>query len=175
MKVDPYETQKRLNTEYWKQEQTQKEAHYTRDDDKRTLYYQEVQSMKITVDGQELNNENDPSGLSRMYVAGEKNFKELITEREETNGKTEVVETITLVDGNDAVYCTQACINERVQEMATICAVSAPKNTRDISKLKKVNMKLVIHIGEECKFAKVYEEYAKDVKQMYNINVEILP
>ena len=95
---------------------------------------------------------------------------------EDVEGEPCVVHTITLVDGDDAVYCTQACIDERVQEMATICAVPTAAGA-ERSSLKKVNMKLVIHIGQNCSDSAVsaYEDYAKSVKDMYNIEVEIEP
>ena len=185
MRVDVEETREKVKDEIEKQEQEgEKKSKEEREKDKakRKEFYHEVQSMDIEVDGQKLDNENDPKGISRMFAAGEGNFKELKTDHIEGNDKVVVLHEITLVDGNDAVYCTQECITERVKEMATICSKTTDEQDKINKKsgkstLNLVGMKMVVHVGEKCDKTVVeeYQNYAREVKAMYNIEVEILP
>lgn len=82
--------------------------------------------------------------------------------------------SITLVDGNDSVYCTQECIDERIKELNTIC-VEAPQSGKKPEDLKKANLKVVLHIGKNCdeRVLKSYEKYADRVETKYNIKMEI--
>ena len=170
----PDEPQKKAREEELRQqiEGTYKDKTY---EHLRLPYYQEVQGVKISVDGVELNNENDPKGVSRMYAAGEKNFRELKVEAKDNHGKPELVHSYTLVDGNDAVYCTQECLEERIKELNTICIEKSPEGKKP-NKLNKINMKVVIHIGKassDRSVRKSYMKYAADIREKYNIKMEI--
>jgi hypothetical protein len=76
----------------------------------------EVQSADVKVDGEELNNHNDPEGVARMFAVGEGNFQSLRCEVGE-DGK--IREVITLCDGDAFPLSTQHCIKERIGEFQT--------------------------------------------------------
>ncbi len=129
-----------------------------------SLAYCEVQNMHITANGTELTNENDRQGMSRIYAAGERNFKELKTEVQIQDGQEVLVHSIDLVDGNNAVFCTMSCLEERIKEMVSLGA--ALEGWGDASS-DKIRMKQVVHIGRNCS-DRVKEEYEQYKAKMYN-------
>ena len=167
--VNPLLTRKKVLKE--KQRQRMQEVHHP---EMKEDFYQELQSIEVYVGDKQLTNKNDPSGISRMYALGEKNFKELKTDTEEIEGQIVPVLSIELVDGNNTIFCTQRCIEERVKEMASIGA-GPLKEDQSLNGADKIDMKMVVHIGKNCSedTKKMYERYAQKTRNRWNIEMEI--
>ena len=121
-------------------------------------YFLEVQSADVKVDGVELNNANDPKGVSRMFAVGEGNFQSLNCEVED-NGT--IKQNFELCDGNAFPLSTQHCIEERLGEYKTA---------------QPMNYTPVVKLGNNCS-NEVYESYlafADRIERDYNVRVEVV-
>ena len=144
---------------------------------KTSLAQFEVRKMDIYEGGIELTDDNDESGMGRIYAVGEKNFKKLQTEVQTEGDKEVLVHSVELTDGNMAPYSTQYCLEERVKEMATFGIAPTPEGKKEeaYQSCDKINMKQVIHIGKNCS-GHVKREYSRYAGIMYNkwkVRVEI--
>ena len=144
---------------------------------KTSLAQFEVRKMDIYEGGQKLTDENDESGIGRIYAVGEKNFKKLQTEVQTEGDKKVLVHSVELTDGNMAPYSTMYCLEERVKEMATFGSAPTPEGKKEgaYQSCDKINMKQVIHIGKNCS-EHVKREYSRYAGIMYNkwkVRVEI--
>ena len=144
---------------------------------KASLAQFEVRKMDIYEGGQKLTDENDESGIGRIYAVGEKNFKKLQTEVQTEGDKKVLVHSVELTDGNKAPYSTMYCLEERVKEMATFGSAPTPEGKEEgaYQSFDKINMKQVIHIGKNCS-EHVKREYSRYAGIMYNkwkVRVEI--
>ena len=144
---------------------------------KTSLAQFEVRKMDIYEGGQKLTDENDESGIGRIYAVGEKNFKKLQTEVQTEGDKKVLVHSVELTDGNKAPYSTMYCLEERVKEMATFGSAPTPEGKEEgaYQSFDKINMKQVIHIGKNCS-EHVKREYSRYAGIMYNkwkVRVEI--
>ena len=168
--VDPYDVRKsRIEA---------KEQCATLEERRKTSLAQfEVRKMDIYEGGQKLTDENDESGIGRIYAVGEKNFKKLQTEVQVEGDRKVLVHSVELTDGNMAPYSTLYCLEERVKEMATFGIAPTPEGKREeaYQSCDKINMKQVIHIGKNCS-GHVKREYSRYAGIMYNkwkVRVEI--
>ena len=121
-------------------------------------YFIEIQSADVEVDGVELNNANDPKGISRMFIVGEGNFQSLNCEAED-NGT--IKENFELCDGNAFPLSTQHCIEERLGEYKTA---------------QPMNYTPVVKLGNNCR-DEVYESYLAFVDRIerdYNVRMEVV-
>jgi len=121
-------------------------------------YFLEVQSADVKVDGVELNNANDPKGVSRMFAVGEGNFQSLNCEVED-NGT--IKQNFELCDGNAFPLSTQHCIEERLGEYKTA---------------QPMNYTPVVKLGNNCS-NEVYESYlafADRIERDYNVRMEVV-
>lgn len=121
-------------------------------------YFLEVQSADVKVDGVELNNANDPKGISRMFAVGEGNFQSLNCEVED-NGT--IKQNFELCDGNAFPLGTQHCIEERLGEYKTA---------------QPMNYTPVVKLGNNCS-NEVYESYlafADRIERDYNVRMEVV-
>lgn len=121
-------------------------------------YFLEVQSADVKVDGVELNNANDPKGISRMFAVGEGNFRSLNCEVED-NGT--IKQNFELCDGNAFPLSTQHCIKERLGEYKTA---------------QPMNYTPVVKLGSNCS-DEVYNSYlafADRIEQDYNVRMEVV-
>lgn len=121
-------------------------------------YFREVQAADVKVGGIELNNTNDPKGVSRMFAVGEGNFKSLSCEIDK-NGS--IKQSFELCDGNAFPLSTQNCIKERLGEYATA---------------KPMKYTPVVKLGSNCS-KEAYESYlafARRVKDDYGIRTEVV-
>ena len=144
---------------------------------KTSLAQFEVRKMDIYEGGQKLTDENDESGIGRIYAVGEKNFKKLQTEVQTEGDKKVLVHSVELTDGNMAPYSTMYCLEERVKEMVTFGSAPTPEGKKEgaYQSCDKINMKQVIHIGKNCS-EHVKREYGRYAGIMYNkwkVRVEI--
>ena len=144
---------------------------------KTSLAQFEVRKMDIYEGGQKLTDENDESGIGRIYAVGEKNFKKLQTEVQDEGDRKVLVHSVELTDGNMAPYSTLYCLEERVKEMATFGIAPTPEGKKEeaYQSCDKINMKQVIHIGKNCS-EHVKREYSRYAGIMYNkwkVRVEI--
>ena len=120
-------------------------------------FFLEVQSADVKVDGIELNNTNDPKGISRMFAVGEGNFQSLNCEVDE-NGV--IKQNFVLCDGNAFPLSTQYCIKERLGEYRT---ASPMKYTQ------------VVKLGNNCS-DEVYQSYlvfADKIERDFNVRMEV--
>lgn len=120
-------------------------------------FFLEVQSADVKVDGIELNNTNDPKGISRMFAVGEGNFQSLNCEVDE-NGV--IKQNFVLCDGNAFPLSTQYCIRERLGEYRT---ASPMKYTP------------VVKLGNNCS-DEVYQSYlvfADKIERDFNVRMEV--
>ena len=120
-------------------------------------YFVEIQGADVRVDGEQLNNRNDPKGISRMFAVGEGNFKSL---RCSLNDTGSIQQTFELCDGNAFPLSTQYCIKERLGEYKT----AQPLTYTPVVKLGK-------NCSEEVKAS--YEKFAIEVEQEFNVRMEI--
>ena len=121
-------------------------------------YFLEVQSADVKVDGVELNNANDPKGISRMFAVGEGNFRSLNCEVED-NGT--IKQNFELCDGNAFPLSTQHCIEERLGEYKTA---------------QPMNYTPVVKLGSNCS-DEVYNSYlafADRIERDYNVRMEVV-
>ena len=121
-------------------------------------YFLEVQSADVKVDGVELNNANDPKGVSRMFAVGEGNFLSLNCEVED-NGT--IKQNFELCDGNAFPLSTQHCIEERLGEYKTA---------------QPMNYTPVVKLGSNCS-DEVYDSYlafADRIERDYNVRMEVV-
>lgn len=121
-------------------------------------YFLEVQSADVKVDGVELNNANDPKGISRMFAVGEGNFQSLNCEVED-NGT--IKQNFELCDGNAFPLSTQHCIEERLGEYKTA---------------QPMNYTPVVKLGSSCS-DEVYNSYlafADRIERDYNVRMEVV-
>ena len=121
-------------------------------------YFLEVQSAAVKVDGVELNNANDPKGVSRMFAVGEGNFQSLNCEVEDSGT---IKQNFELCDGNAFPLSTQHCIEERLGEYKTA---------------QPMNYTPVVKLGKNCS-NEVYESYlafADRVERDYNVRMEVV-
>ena len=144
---------------------------------KTSLAQFEVRKMDIYEGGQKLTDENDESGIGRIYAVGEKNFKKLQTEVQDEGDRKVLVHSVELTDGNMAPYSTLYCLEERVKEMATFGIAPTPEGKKEeaYQSCDKINMKQIIHIGKNCS-EHVKREYSRYAGIMYNkwkVRVEI--
>ena len=121
-------------------------------------YFLEVQSADVKVDGAELNNSNDPKGISRMFAVGEGNFRSLNCEVED-NGT--IKQNFELCDGKAFPLSTQHCIEERLGEYKTA---------------QPMNYTPVVKLGSNCS-DEVYNSYlafADRIERDYNVRMEVV-
>ena len=121
-------------------------------------YFLEVQAADVKVDGAELNNANDPKGISRMFAVGEGNFRSLNCEVED-NGT--IKQNFELCDGNAFPLSTQHCIEERLGEYKTA---------------QPMNYTPVVKLGSNCS-DEVYNSYlafADRIERDYNVRMEVV-
>lgn len=121
-------------------------------------YFLEVQSADVKVDGVELNNANDPKGISRMFAVGEGNFQSLNCEVED-NGT--IKQNFELCDGNAFPLSTQHCIEERLGEYKTA---------------HPMNYTPVVKLGNSCsdEVYKSYLAFADRIQRDYNVRMEVV-
>ncbi len=120
-------------------------------------FFLEVQSADVKVDGTELNNTNDPKGISRMFAVGEGNFQSLNCEVGE-NGV--IKQNFELCDGNAFPLSTQHCIEERLGEYKTAHPMKYTP---------------VVKLGSNCS-DEVYQSYlafADKIERDYNVRMEV--
>ena len=119
-------------------------------------FFLEVQSADVTVDGTELNNTNDPKGISRMFAVGEGNFQSLNCEIDE-NGT--IKQNFELCDGNAFPLSTQHCIEERLGEYKTAHPMKYTP---------------VVKLGSNCsdEVYKSYLAFADKIERDYNVRME---
>lgn len=122
------------------------------------VYFLEVQSAGVKVDGVELNNANDPKGISRMFAVGEGNFQSLNCEVED-NGT--IKQNFELCDGNAFPLSTQHCIEERLGEYKTA---------------QPMNYTPVVKLGNNCsdEVYKSYLAFADRIERDYNVRMEVV-
>lgn len=119
-------------------------------------FFLEVQSADVKVGGTELNNTNDPKGISRMFAVGEGNFQSLNCEVDE-NGV--IKQNFELCDGNAFPLSTQHCIEERLGEYKTAHPMKYTP---------------VVKLGSNCS-DEVYQSYlafADKIERDYNVRME---
>ncbi|WP_298882639.1 hypothetical protein [uncultured Phascolarctobacterium sp.] len=119
-------------------------------------FFLEVQSADVKVGGTELNNTNDPKGISRMFAVGEGNFQSLNCEVDE-NGV--IKQNFELCDGNAFPLSTQHCIEERLDEYKTAHPMKYTP---------------VVKLGSNCS-DEVYQSYlafADKIERDYNVRME---
>lgn len=121
-------------------------------------YFLEVQSADVKVDGVELNNSNDPKGISRMFAVGEGNFQSLNCEVE---GNGTIKQNFELCDGNAFPLSTQHCIEERLGEYKT----AQPMNYTPVVKLGN-------NYSDEV--YKSYLAFADRIERDYNVKMEVV-
>lgn len=121
-------------------------------------YFLEVQSADVKVDGVELNNSNDPKGISRMFAVGEGNFQSLNCEVDD-NGT--IKQNFELCDGNAFPLSTQHCIEERLGEYKTA---------------QPMNYTPVVKLGNNCsdEVYKSYLAFADRIERDYNVRMEVV-
>ena len=121
-------------------------------------FFREVQAADVTVGGIELDNVNDPEGVSRMYAVGEGNFKSLSCKADQTGTIRQVFE---LCDADAFPLSTQNCIKERFGEYATA---------------KPVRYTPVIRLGSDYtkETYDSYRDFARRTKDEYGINLEVI-
>lgn len=121
-------------------------------------YFLEVQSADVKVDGVELNNSNDPKGISRMFAVGEGNFQSLNCEVDD-NGT--IKQNFELCDGNAFPLSTQHCIEERLGEYKTA---------------QPMNYTPVVKLGNNCsdEVYKFYLAFADRIERDYNVRMEVV-
>ncbi len=120
-------------------------------------YFLEVQAADVKVNGTELNNANDPKGISRMFAVGEKNFQSLNCEVAEDGT---IKQNFELCDGNAFPLSTQHCIEERLGEYKTAQPMSYTP---------------VVKLGGNCS-DEVYQSYlvfADRIERDYNVRMEV--
>lgn len=76
----------------------------------------EITRGEVWIDGQMLDNANDPSGFGRMYNLGEGNLKKMSME---SGPDGQIVQVFEISHINSYPYCTQECIEERLKEFIT--------------------------------------------------------
>lgn len=120
-------------------------------------YFLEIQSADVKVDGAELNNANDPKGISRMFAVGEGNFQSLSCEVDD-NGT--IKQNFELCDGDAFPLSTQHCIEERLGEYKTA---------------QPVNYTPVVKLGNNCsdEVYKSYLAFADRIERDYNVRMEV--
>lgn len=120
-------------------------------------YFLEVQAADVKVNGTELNNANDPKGISRMFAVGEGNFQSLNCEVAEDGT---IKQNFELCDGNAFPLSTQHCIEERLGEYKTAQPMSYTP---------------VVKLGGNCS-DEVYQSYlvfADRIERDYNVRMEV--
>ncbi len=120
-------------------------------------YFLEVQAADVKVDGTELNNANDPKGISRMFAVGEGNFQSLNCEVDKDGT---IKQNFELCDGNAFPLSTQHCIEERLGEYKTAQPMSYTP---------------VVKLGGNCS-DEVYQSYlafADRIERDYNVRMEV--
>lgn len=121
------------------------------------IYFLEVQAADVKVDGTELNNANDPKGISRMFAVGEGNFQSLNCEVAEDGT---IKQNFELCDGNAFPLSTQYCIEERLGEYKTAQPMSYTP---------------VVKLGGNCS-EEAYQSYlafADRIERDYNVRMEV--
>ena len=81
-----------------------------------TGWRDEITRADVRIDGQMLDNANDPSGFGRMYNLGEGNLKKMSME---SGPDGQIVQVFEISHINSYPYCTQECIEERLKEFIT--------------------------------------------------------
>jgi len=120
-------------------------------------YFLEVQAADVKVDGTELNNANDPKGISRMFAVGEGNFQSLSCEIDDNRT---IKQNFELCDGNAFPLSTQHCIKERLDEYKTA---------------QPMNYTPVVKLGKNCSYEvyKSYLAFADIIERDYNVRMEV--
>lgn len=121
-------------------------------------YFLEVQSADVKVDGVELNNANDPKGISRMFAVGEGNFRLLNCEVED-NGT--IKQNFELCDGNTFLLSTQHCIEERLDQYKTA---------------QPMDYTTVVKLSNNCsdEVYKSYLAFADRIERDFNVRMEVV-
>ena len=145
----------------------------------------EVRGSKVYVDGKEITEMDDKSGLSRAFALGEGNFKSMSYEIVD-NTPCEVIE----LENSDAYpLSTQFCIEERIQELNTakIEEDKIPerlpgmtdeqyeeKKKELVNLTPKINTKVIINLPNASKLSQAsYQRFAANIKRKYDIDVEV--
>ncbi len=81
-----------------------------------TGWRDEITRADVRIDGQMLDNANDPKGFGRMYSLGEGNLKKMFME---SGPDGQIVQVFEIGHINSYPYCTQECIEERLKEFKT--------------------------------------------------------
>lgn len=118
----------------------------------------EIARGEVWIDGQMLDNANDPSGSGRMYNLGEGNLKKMSME---SGPEGQVVQVFEVSHINSYPYCTQKCIEERLKEFTT-----APSMVE--------NYKPVIRFTGKCsrEVRETYVQFRQEVYESYGIEIE---
>lgn len=121
-------------------------------------YFREVQTADVKVGGIELNNTNDPQGVSRMFAVGEGNFKSLSCEIDNSGS---IIQNFELCDGNAFPLSTQNCIIERIEEYATA---------------KPLKYTPVVKLGNNCsnEVYKSYLAFADRIYRDYKVRMKVV-
>src|SRR5699024_10864893 len=78
-----------------------------------TGWRDEITRADVRIDGQMLDNANDPKGFGRMYSLGEGNLKKMFME---SGPDGHIVQVVEIGHIKSYPYCTQECIEERLKE-----------------------------------------------------------
>ena len=118
----------------------------------------EITRGEVWIDGQMLDNANDPSGFGRMYNLGEGNLKKMSME---SGPDGQIVQVFEISHINSYPYCTQECIDERLKEFVT-----APSMVE--------NYKPEIRFTEKCskETRKNYVRFRRAMYRRYGIKIE---
>lgn len=118
----------------------------------------EITRGEVWIDGQMLDNANDPSGFGRMYNLGEGNLKKMSME---SGPDGQIVQVFEISHINSYPYCTQECIEERLKEFVT-----APSMVE--------NYKPEIRFTEKCskETRKNYVRFRRAMYRRYGIKIE---
>ena len=111
----------------------------------------------MRIDGQMLDNANDPSGFGRMYNLGEGNLKKMSMESGSDGQIVQVFETSHI---NSYPHCTQVCIEERLKEFIT--APSMVENYRP-------EIRFTGKCSEEIQES--YEKFCQKMYETYGIEI----
>lgn len=123
-----------------------------------TGWRDEITRADVRIDGQMLDNANDPKGFGRMYSLGEGNLKKMFME---SGPDGQIVQVFEIGHINSYPYCTQACIEQRFEEIGT-----APSVKSDYKAVIRFRGK----ITEEIQ--KIYEQFRQDMDELYGIEIE---
>lgn len=123
-----------------------------------TGWRDEITRADVRIDGQMLDNANDPKGFGRMYSLGEGNLKKMFME---SGPDGQIVQVFEIGHINSYPYCTQACIEQRFEEIGTAPSVKS---------YYKAVIRFRGKITEEIQ--KIYEQFRQDMDELYGIEIE---